>query len=310
MTPEQLEAHRRELHVHCYRMLGSYDEAEDLVQETFLRAWRNRGTPPENLRAWLYKIATNACLDFLKATPRTPVPREAPIVADSWLEWPTTTSVPWLQPYPDTLLDAVIERETIELAFLAAVQHLPARQRAVLILRDVLGWSAQETAEALEMTVAAIKSALQRARPVMREQLPAQRMNTASAEEMAVVQRYIMALEQADPSLLPSLLRADVYQTMPPSPMWILGREAFVGAWGPQLVGPDSWGDWKVLPTRVNRQPAIAAYLRAPADDTYRAYWLGVFRMEDGLICQISTFGHALFPELGLPDSFSAAPSS
>ncbi|GAA3443795.1 RNA polymerase subunit sigma-70 [Planomonospora venezuelensis] len=309
---EVIEQHRRELHVHCYRMLGSFDEAEDMVQETFLRAWRSRTAlqSEAGLRAWLYRIATNACLDFLRASPRRPEPREAPVMADPWLEWPVRTAVPWLQPYPDDLLDAVIERETIELAFLAAVQHLPPRQRAVLILRDVLGWPAQETAEALGMSAAAVKSALQRARPVMREHLPAQRLTSATEEEAAVVQRYIDALEQADPSLLPGLLRADVHQTMPPSPVWILGREAFLASWTPQLAGEGSWGDWRLVATRANRQPAVAAYLRRPVDSLYRPYWLGVLRVEDGLISQITTYGHEMFPEFGLPDSFSGDPSS
>ncbi|GGT02572.1 RNA polymerase sigma factor [Planobispora rosea] len=309
---DAIEKHRQELHVHCYRMLGSLDEAEDMVQETFLRAWRRQDTlqSEAGLRAWLYRIATNACLDFLRANPRRPEPREAPVVADSWLDWPVRTAVPWLQPYPDDLLDTVIERETIELAFLAAVQHLPPRQRAVLILRDVLGWSAQETAEALEISVAAVKSALQRARPVLREHLPGQRLTSATAEEMAVVQRYIDALEKADPSLLPGLLREDVYQTMPPAPMWILGREAFLAAWTPAMVGEGSWGDWRLVATRANRQPAVAAYLRRPVDSLYRPYWIAVLRIEDGLIAQITTYGRDLFPAFGLPDSFSAARSS
>ncbi|MFI6293505.1 RNA polymerase subunit sigma-70 [Nonomuraea sp. NPDC050790] len=310
MRPEDLELHRRELHVHCYRMLGSYHEAEDLVQETFLRAWRRRDTSPDNLKAWLYKIATNACLDFLRANPRRPEPRQEPIVADPGMAWPTSTHVPWISPYPDDLLDSVIERETIELAFLVAIQHLPGKQRAIVILRDVLGWSAPETAEALDTTVTAVKSALQRARPVLREHLPAQRMNSASAEELAVVRTYITALEQGDPSVLPALLKSDVWQTMPPSPLWILGRESFVSAWAPQMSGEASWGDWKVLPARVNRQPAIAAYLRKPGEERFSPFWLGVFRMEGPLISQIATFGDELFPVLGLPDSFSGDPSS
>ncbi|MFE0146196.1 RNA polymerase subunit sigma-70 [Nonomuraea sp. NPDC059007] len=310
MNAEELERHRRELHVHCYRMLGSYHEAEDLVQETFLRAWRKRDEPPDNLKAWLYKIATNACLDFLRANPRRPEPLDTPMAADAGMAWPVSTHVSWISPYPDDLLDSVIERETIELAFLVAIQHLPAKQRAIVILRDVLGWSAPETAAALDTTVTAVKSALQRARPVLREHLPAQRMSSGSADELAVVRAYIHALEQGDPSVLPALLASDVWQTMPPTPGWILGREAFVSSWGPQMSGEASWGDWRVLPARVNRQPAIAAYLRRPGEEVFSASWLGVFRMEGPLISEITTFDHEFFPQMGLPDSFSGDASS
>ncbi|WP_315967852.1 RNA polymerase subunit sigma-70 [Planotetraspora sp. A-T 1434] len=308
---ERIEEHRRELHVHCYRMLGSFDEAEDLVQETFLRAWRRRDTlrSDTGLRAWLYRIATNACLDHLRAQPREPQPRSAPVLADPAVDPPASDAVPWLQPYPDVLLDAadaVIERETIELAFLIAIQHLPPRQRAVLILRDVLGWSAQETAESLELTVAAVKSALQRARPTVKEHLPARRLEwTAPAEptpeERTTLQRYIDAIEQADPGALAGVLRADVWQAMPPQPIWILGREAFVAAWTPAMVGPEAWGDWRMLATRANRQPAAAAYLRKAGESGHRPSWLAVLRVEDGLVTQITTYGEDVFPRFGLP---------
>ncbi|GLX01010.1 RNA polymerase subunit sigma-70 [Microtetraspora sp. NBRC 16547] len=307
----RVEEHRRELHVHCYRMLGSFDEAEDLVQEVFLRAWRRRDTlrDESGLRAWLYRIATNACLDHLRAHPRRPQPRSAPVVADPGLDAPASDAVPWLQPYPDVLLDTadvVIDRETIELAFLIAIQHLPPRQRAVLILRDVLGWSAQETAESLDLTVAAVKSALQRARPTVRRHLPERRLEWGAsteptAEERAVLRRYIDAVEQADPSVLAGILRADVWQTMPPEPIWILGREAFLASWTPAMVGPEAWGDWRLLPVWANRQPAAAAYLRRPGESGFAPSWLGVLRVEDGLITQITTYD--LFPWLGLPAS-------
>ncbi|MGV9325637.1 RNA polymerase subunit sigma-70 [Streptosporangium sandarakinum] len=308
---ERLAEHRRELHVHCYRMLGSFDEAEDLVQETFLRAWRRRDTlrDADGLRAWLYRIATNACLDHLRARPRRPEPRPAPAAADPGIDPPSWDAVPWLQPYPDTLLDAaetVIERETIELAFLIAIQHLPPRQRAVLILRDVLGWPAQEAAEALNLTVAAVKSALQRARPTLRRHLPARRLEwTPSAEptarERAVLRRYIDAVEHADPAVLLEVLREDVLQTMPPQPIWLLGRETFVAAWTPAMVGPEAWGDWRLLPVRANRQPAAAAYLRRAGEPDFRPSWLGVLRIEDGLVTQVTTYGEEVFGRFGLP---------
>ncbi|WP_067173712.1 RNA polymerase subunit sigma-70 [Microtetraspora niveoalba] len=307
----RVEEHRRELHIHCYRMLGSFDEAEDLVQEVFLRAWRRREAlrDESGLRAWLYRIATNACLDHLRAHPRTPQPRSAPAAADPGIEAPASGAVPWLQPYPDVLLDAadeVIDRETIELAFLVAIQHLPPRQRAVLILRDVLGWSAQETAESLDLTVAAVKSALQRARPAIKEHLPERRLEWAAtaeptAEERAVLRRYMDAVERADPSILPGILRADVWQSMPPEPIWILGRESFVASWTPAMVGPEAWGEWRMLPARANRQPAAAAYLRRRGESGFSPSWLGVLRVEDGLVTQVTTYGGEVFPRFGLP---------
>ncbi|AWS45557.1 RNA polymerase subunit sigma-70 [Streptosporangium sp. 'caverna'] len=310
---ERVEEHRRELHVHCYRMLGSFDEAEDLVQETFLRAWRRRDTlrSEAGLRAWLYRIATNACLDHLRAHPRQPQPRSAPAASDPGLDPPASGAVPWLQPYPDALLDTadmVIDRETIELAFLVAIQHLPPRQRAVLILRDVLGWSAEETAGSLELTVAAVKSALQRARPTLKEHLPAQRLEWApSAEptpqERTVLQRYIDAIEQADPSVLAGVLRADVWQTMPPAPIWLLGRETFLASWTPAMVGPEAWGDWRMLGTWANRQPTAAAYLRRAGQSDFLPSWLGVLRVEDGLVTQVTTYGEETFSRFGLPPS-------
>ena len=195
------ERHRRELHVHCYRMLASFDEAEDAVQETFLRAWRSRDTFDGSslFRAWLYRIATNVCLDLLRRSSRRLTAMQS------------FAEVPWLQPYPDQLLDevapiddepdaVVVERETIELAFLAAMQVLPPRQRAALILRDVLGGPAIETASILETSVAAANSALQRARATMQEHLPSHRVDwspsTPSADERALLERFIDAHER------------------------------------------------------------------------------------------------------------------
>ncbi|WP_030910366.1 RNA polymerase subunit sigma-70 [Streptosporangium amethystogenes] len=314
-----VERYRRELRVHCYRMLGSFEESEDLVQETFLRAWRRRESfqGRSTFRAWLYRIATNACLDFLDRHPRRPRPREAPVLATSGVPSPAPTEVFWLRPYPDRLLEPpapagaepdaeVVAKETIELAFLVAIQHLPPRQRVVLILRDVLGWSAQEAAALLEVSVVAVKSALQRARSTMREHLPAQRLEWAPSsdpteEERAALRRYMDAVEQADPEVLAEVLRADAWQTMPPAPIWILGGEAIVEAWRPAMIGPEAWGDWRVLPTRANRQPAAAAYLRRPGESGYQGSWLGVLRVEGGVVTQITTFGAEIFPEFGLP---------
>ncbi|GII77144.1 RNA polymerase sigma factor [Sphaerisporangium rufum] len=314
-----LEGHRRELRVHCYRMLGSLEDAEDQVQETFLRAFRGRAgfEGRSTVRAWLYRIATNACLDFLDRHPRRPQPRPEPALATPGVTARSRTEVPWLRPFPDVLLEpagppgeqpdaALVARETIELAFLAAIQHLPPRQRVVVILRDVLGWPAPETAELLDTSVAAVKSALQRARPVLREHLPADRGAWApatepTAEEREVLRRYITAVERADPEVLAAVLRKDALQTMPPAPIWILGGPAIVANWTPAMVGPQAWGDWRLVPTAANRQPAAAAYLRRPGDTAFRASWLAVLRVEDGLISEITTFGEDLFPAFGLP---------
>src|SRR4051794_33181418 len=200
---EAVESHGRELQLHCYRMLGSYEESEDLLQETFLRAWRRRETYEgrASLRAWLYRIATNACLDHLAQRPRVPTP---------------AGEVAWLQAYPDALLEGadetVIERETIELAFIIAIQYLAPRPRAVLILRDILGWRARDVAALLETSVAGVNSALQRARAVLKEHLPAERGEWAppdGAVERALLERYIALTEAGDAAGLTALMHED-----------------------------------------------------------------------------------------------------
>ena len=295
-----VQAHRRELHVHCYRMLGSYSDAEDLVQETFLRAWRRRETYAgrASLRAWLYRIATNACLDHLQRHPR-----QAELRPDG-----SPGEVSWLQPYPDQLLvvpaddepDAVVvARETIELAFLVAVQHLPPGQRAVLLLRDVLGWPARETAELLEISVAAANSSLQRARVTLRSALPAERGQWAPAsepteQERVVLQRFIDASERADMIELGALLREDALFTMPPQPEWFRGRDVLIDSWTPVMSGPTAWGEFRCVAVAVNRQPAAINYLRRTGETEFRALSLDVLRIEDGLIAEITTFDPAL----------------
>jgi RNA polymerase sigma-70 factor (TIGR02960 family) len=300
----QAERHRRELHVHCYRMLGSFDEAEDLVQETYLRAWRNRqsfdGGP--GLRAWLYKIATNACLDALRRNQR-----RLPSL-HSFAE------VPWLQPYPDRLLDevapsedepdaVVVSRETIELTFLAVIQLLPPRQRAVLILRDVLGWSAKETAALLETSVASANSALNRARTTLQERSSARELERStvvdlSEDERRLLDGFIDAHERADGAAAAALAREDIRITMPPHPLCYDGLEAILPLLTEGLTAP---GEWRLLPTRANRLPAAASYLRAPGDSEFRAFKIDVLRVSDGKIAEITTFGATLFPQFGLP---------
>jgi RNA polymerase sigma-70 factor (TIGR02960 family) len=294
------EQHRRELHVHCYRMLGSFEEAEDLVQETLLRAWRRRDTleRDEWFRAWLYKIATNACLDKIKSDNRRVQSVES------------MRDVPWLQPYPDRLLDEeIVARETIELTFLAVIQHLPPRQRAVLILRDVLEWAAEQVAEVLELSVAAVNSALQRARATVRDRLPSS-ASEASATERRLLAGFIDAHERGDADAALALIRDDIRITMPPHPFLFEGIDDFKvlleRAFGP--VGGVE-GDWRLVPTAANRQPAAASYLRATGDDTFRAFKLDVLRVAGGRIAEITTFDAALFEQFGLPPTLSPSSS-
>jgi RNA polymerase sigma-70 factor (ECF subfamily) len=301
-----VERHRRELHVHCYRMLGSFEESEDAVQETFLRAWRRRDTleQPAALRAWLYKIATNACLDALDKRPRT-------VSAGG--------EVTWLQPYPDELLDtpadeaeepqeAVLARETIELAYLVAIQRLVPLQRAVLILRDVLGCSAKETARILETTVPAVNSALQRAHAAMRQHLPERRSEwapgtDATAAERDLLQRYVEYSESPDPLALKRLLTDDVRFSMPPEPGVWAGREEVVGIWVSGGFGTEAFGSLRCVITRANRQPAVANYVRRPGDDHYSPMALDVLTIADGAIADITTFDGSVFGWFGLPES-------
>jgi RNA polymerase sigma-70 factor (ECF subfamily) len=300
---ELVQRHRRELHLHCYRMTGSFDEAEDLVQETFLRAWRRRDSfeGGSGFRAWLYRIATNACLDALRSS------RRRPSTVQSFAE------VPWLQPYPDRLLDelapsdtqpdaVVVARETIELTYLAVIQLLPPRQRAVLILRDVLDWSAAETAAMLEMSVAAANSALQRARATLRRRLPGRPSEWSgsepSQEERLLLEAFIDAHERADAAAAAALARDDIRVTMPPHPWCFEGLEAIRPMLEEGLTGP---GEWRLVPTWANRQPTAASYLKAPGDTELRAFKLDVLRVEGGRIAEITTFGATLFPAFGLP---------
>jgi RNA polymerase sigma-70 factor (ECF subfamily) len=300
----RVQRHRRELQVHCYRMMGSYEDAEDMVQETFLRAWRRRETYAgrATFRAWLYRIATNACLDTLDRRPRA--------VRAGGVE------VPWLQPFPDELLDqlaaedeapdaVVVARETIELAFLVAVQHLPPRQRAVLLARDVLGWSAAETGDLLDLSVPAVNSALQRAHATMKEHLPEQRTEwsaaEASPEEQEVLRRYLDAHHAGDADALAGLLGDEMRFTMPPQPV-VLGASGFVSLCREAFVGPSSPGDFKLVPTRANRQPAAANYVRAAADERFRALSLDVLQIEQGRIVEVTTFEPHLFSAFGLPE--------
>jgi RNA polymerase sigma-70 factor, ECF subfamily len=312
------DRYRRELQVHCYRMLGSFEDAEDMVQETFLRAWRRRSSfeGRSSLRAWLYRIATNACLDLLKGRARRVLPPQVGAAADPQAPPLPTADLPWLQPYPDRLLESVpagdagpdaalVAKETIELAFMVAIQHLPPRQRAVLILRDVLGWSAKETADLLDATVGAVNAALQRARSTLKPHLQARRLDWASVtepseEELAIVRRYVDTHERADASALAELLRDDARLTMPPTPTWYDGRMAIVTFHADHLFGPGY--RWRAVITGANRQPAVAFYTRAPGESEYRASVIDVLRIDGGLIGRIDAFVlPGFFAAFGLP---------
>jgi RNA polymerase sigma-70 factor (ECF subfamily) len=304
------ERYRPELQVHCYRMLGSLEDAEDVVQETFLRAWRRRRTfeGRSTFRAWLYGIATNASLDVV-ASKR----RRVRVAAGEGM----ASEVPWLQPYPDRLLPAVapsedepdhalVSKETIELAFLVAIQHLPPTQRAVLIVRDVLGWSAKETAVLLETSVPAVNSALQRARATLRTRLPASRAEWApgsdpSESERALLQRYMDATERDDLDGLAEVIGQDARFSMPPEPGVWIGRDAMIASWVEGGFGTEEFGRIRCLATRANMQPAVANYLRRPGEPDYRPMALDVLRIADGLVEEIVTFPPRAFAAFGLP---------
>jgi RNA polymerase sigma-70 factor (ECF subfamily) len=315
---ELVERYRRELQVHCYRMLGSFEDAEDMVQETLLRAWRNRKSfeGRSSFRAWLYRIATNTCLDALRRRPPRVLPPQVATAADPRVPPLPAADMPWLQPYPDRLLEGIaagdegpeaelVSKETIELTFLVAIQHLVPRQRAVLILRDVLGWSAKETARLLETTVDSVNSALRRARSTLRRHLSPSRLEWASGsdptqEERRLLRRYMDAHERTDATIFAALLREDARLTMPPTPTWYDGREAIVTFHARQLFVPEL--QWRAMVTRANRQPAVALYTRQPGEPEFHASVMDVLQIEDGLVAQIDSFVlPSLFPAFGLP---------
>jgi RNA polymerase sigma-70 factor (ECF subfamily) len=302
---ELAERYRPEMRIHCYRMLGSLEDSEDAVQETLLRAWRRRETfeGRSTFRAWLYRIATNACLDALGRKERR-------------LQTAAGPEVPWLEPFPDRLLEevpapdedpdaAVVAKETIELAFMAAIQHLPPRQRAVLILRDVLDWPAKDTAGLLDASVASVNSALQRARAALKRHLPERRLEwapglDASEEERALLERYLNATEEADAEAFVEMMRDDARFSMPPEPGVWVGRRTIVEAWS-EGFDTKSFGRMRGVVTRANAQPAVACYRKRPGETTYQPLALDVLTVEDGAIAEIVTFGEHLFPAFGLP---------
>ncbi|NUR04816.1 MAG: sigma-70 family RNA polymerase sigma factor [Streptomyces sp.] len=289
------DPYRRELLAHCYRMLGSVDEAEDLVQETYLRAWRSyEGYEGRaSLRTWLHRIATNTCLTALESRARRPLPAGlgGPSEAPEEPLRPPATDVPWLQPLPDALVDpatVVAARGSLRLALVAALQHLPARQRAVLILRDVLAWRAPEVASLLGTSTAAVKSSLQRARARLDEVAPDEDLvvEPEGAADREVLDRYMAAFERADMDALLDLLQDGVELEMPPNLEWFRGKKdvlLFLRARG------HGEGSYRMLPTRANGQPAVVMYVRG-VDGVLRAHSVQVLTVEGGTLARITAF--------------------
>jgi RNA polymerase sigma-70 factor (ECF subfamily) len=296
-----LEPHRRALRVHCYRLLGSLHDAEDALQETSLRAWRglDRFEPRGPFRAWLYRVATNVCLTAIERRARVPevlAPEEAEVAS-------------YLQPYPDRLLDtdlAVEERESVGLAFVSVMQLLPPRQRAVLVLREVLGWSAKEVAELLDDSVSSVNSALQRARQKLERERAAGRLArdhapSSPTSEARVMQKFMAAWEAVDVDAIVALLADDAVMTMPPEPMRLAGTRA-IGEFFRTVPAAGALERIRLVPTRANGQPAVAAYMDDDAG-AFQAYGIMVFALEGDAVASITGFAGypELFPALGLP---------
>ncbi|WP_066945957.1 sigma-70 family RNA polymerase sigma factor [Streptomyces lushanensis] len=317
----RLEKHRTELTGYCYRMLGSAFEAEDAVQDTMVRAWRGfeKFEGRSSLRSWLYRIATNVCLDMLNAGNRRARPMDltaATPVAEAQLN--ARPEITWLEPVPDGRVlpsvadpaDTAVSRETIRLAFVAALQHLPPKQRAVLILREVLAWKASEVAELLGTSVASVNSALQRARATLAETEPAE-TDTADPlddEQKALLERYVAAFEGYDMEALTALLHDDAKFSMPPYDLWLQGHENIVG-W---MLGVGSvCRGSRLVPTAANGTPAFAHYHPAEDGDGHTPWALQIIEIEDGRIAGIHNFLDTArwFPLFGLPPRLGASKS-
>jgi RNA polymerase sigma-70 factor (ECF subfamily) len=309
------EPYRRELHVHCYRMLGSLQDAEDALQDTLLAAWQGIAgfEGRSSLRTWLYRVATNRCLNVRRAASRRPQ-ADWPIPGVDPIEPNHLTEITWLEPYPDALLDGLAEpvrspeaqyeaNEAISLAFITALQHLPARQRAVLVLRDVLGFHADEVAETLGTTVDSVTSALKRARATVHDRLAAAGPGAAPAprseDEADLVARLTRAYEAGDLEALIPLLSDDVVIAMPPVPLEYHGRELAL-RFLTDVVFRDG-RTYRLIPTRANGQPAFGAYVRDPAGGPSHALGLLVFSVAGDRISEIIRFDTALLPHFGLP---------
>jgi RNA polymerase sigma-70 factor (TIGR02960 family) len=312
-----VEVHSHELQVHCYRILGSAQDAEDALQESLVSAWRNLGDfgQRSSLRTWLYQIATNRCLSMLRADSRRP--RIAPPLPEATLPKPTGAgdAPPWLEPYPDVLLDHLVDQrpgpearyettEAISLAFITALQLLPPRQRAVLVLRDVLGYRAGEVAEMLDATQESVQSALKRARATVDNYLadsgssrPARQPNTTAEHQL--VARLTDALERADLEALVGLLTEDVRVSMPPAMLEYRGIDVARQFFAATTFRPDR--SYRVVPTRANGQPALGLYMADPHTGVFRAYGLFVVTIADDRITAVTGFVASVMPRFGLP---------
>jgi RNA polymerase sigma-70 factor, ECF subfamily len=311
-----VEPQHADMHAHCYRMLGSVHDADDALQEALLRAWRGLGRfeSRSSLRSWLYRIATNVCLDALKKRPKRVLPMDYGPPADlhDAPGEPLPTSV-WVEPYPDGQLGladgyAVPEaryerRESVELAFIAALQHLPPRQRAVLILREVLGFSAREVAQTLETTVASVNSSLQRARAAIDERLPdpsqqATLRSLGDARARELVERFVNAWDAGDVDTMVAMLAEGPTFAMPPFDTWYTGRAAV------DAFLPEKHGQWRLVPARANGQLALGAYRWDPGAGAHRAAILDVLTLRGGLIADVTAFATPeVFGRFGLPDA-------
>jgi RNA polymerase sigma-70 factor (ECF subfamily) len=299
-------------------MLGSLHDAEDLVQETFLRAWRGRDRfeGRASFRTWLYRIATNACLNALArgSRARRVLPEAHGAAADRMPEGGPATEIAWLEPYPDVALDGIADaapgpearyesHEAVQLAFVAAIQHLPPRQRAVLLLRDVLGWSASETAGLLDASVASVNSALQRARATLEQRVPSDQLRAQPApddRQRELLERYLQTWEDADLDGFVALLRDDAVLNMPPWPQWYHGRVAIreFFAWAWQRAGQPV----RLVPIGANRQPAFALYHHGPDGRARQAHGIWLLTLQDDSIAALTGFlNPGLFAAFGLP---------
>jgi RNA polymerase sigma-70 factor, ECF subfamily len=315
--PRLTDPYRRELLAHCYRMLGSVHDAEDLVQETYLRAWRSyhKFENRSSLRTWLYRIATNVCLTALDGRDRRPLPTglgapssgpEEPLVEQG--------EVPWLEPMPDVLVGSdqsdpaaiVTSRESIRLAFVAALQHLPPRQRAVLVLRDVLKWRAAEVATALGTTTVAVNSTLQRARAQLREAAPTEDTvaEPTSPEQRALLERYVTAFWEKDVNAIVEMFTAEAVWEMPPFTGWYQGPETIA-----RLIDtrcPGGRHDMPMVATTANGQPAFGLYMRGE-DDVFWPFHLQVLTLTGGRVSHVAAFfDTSLFATFGLPETVPA----